>query len=199
MDTQLKLAFMDDDILYAASPKLVAFAGRAGSGKSVAAGVLMDAGYKRVKFADGLKGMLSSLYTTAGLSTDDIHRRLEGDLKETPDPILQWSSPRRAMQLLGNEWGRELIHPEIWVHIWSNAVMTAFSQGYNVVVDDIRYENEANAVRSLHGSVVHIQRENTTVAVSDHPSEQFDFEMDFKVSNAGTEENFIEVVRELFL
>ena len=56
-------------------PRLVAFTGLAGSGKSTAAQVLIDAGWVRVKFADILKSMLQTYYEMCGLGRDEISRR----------------------------------------------------------------------------------------------------------------------------
>lgn len=182
MDTQLNL-FPDDTILRNASPKLVAFTGRAGSGKSVAAQALIGEDYQRIKFADGLKSMLAALYTVAGLNGFEIHDRIEGDLKEDPDPVLNGASPRHAMQTLGNEWGREMISPTLWVSIWTQAVLKAFSEGKNVVVDDVRYQNEVEAVHRLGGCVVQIERPLTSPVTPKHPSEKFNFKPDVVVHN----------------
>ena len=87
-------------------PGLLGIHGKAGSGKSTAAQVLIDGGFKRVKFADPLKNMLRAIGLT------DQH--IEGDLKEVPCDMLLGQTPRHAMQTLGTEWGRGCIGGEFW-------------------------------------------------------------------------------------
>ena len=201
METQLDL-FPDDTILRNASPKVIALSGRAGSGKSLASETLVQAGWKRVKFADGLKNMLRSLYDTAGLTLDEIERRLEGDLKEQPDPLLKGKTPRWAMQSLGNEWGRELIHRDLWLSLAIKAVRNHMSVGYNVVVDDCRYVNEADAVRNIGGSVWLVKRPVPLpkgFVTQPHESERFEFEPDGTIFNTGSPTDLAQNVKYKFL
>lgn len=201
MDTTQLDLFPDDTISAAATrvPKLVALSGRAGSGKSLASKTLINAGWKRVKFADCLKNMLRSLYLTAGLEFTEIERRIEGDLKEKPDPYLQGKTPRHAMQTLGNEWGRELIRPNLWMSLTAKAIRKALHEGYNVVVDDCRYPNEAERISAMGGRVYLIDRVQGVQGLSDHPSERFDFEPHGVIYNTGTEIDLCDTIRDRFL
>ena len=131
-------------------PSLLGISGRKGSGKSTAAQVLLDAGWKRVKFADPLKNMLRVI----GL--DDRH--LEGDLKEVPCDLLGGKTPRWAMQSLGTEWGRKCIFPDFWMSLARREIALVMGQGYSVVVDDVRFDNEADMLRELGGSILQIKR-----------------------------------------
>lgn len=129
---------------------LVGITGKAGSGKSTAAQVLLDAGWVRIKFADPLKDMLRAI----GL--DDRH--IEGHLKEVPCDMLMGKTPRHAMQTLGTEWGRECIAPDFWVALARRRIALAMAAGLNVVVDDVRFENEAQVIRELGGFVLGLER-----------------------------------------
>lgn len=173
--------------------RLVAFCGRAGAGKSTAADALVAAGWRRVKFASILKDMLRAFYRSAGLDEAEIERRIEGDLKEEPDPILCGASPRRAMVTLGTEWGRHLISPELWVRAWSARVERELARGASVVCDDLRFPNECDAVRALGGLVVRIEGRAKDVAA--HESEALDFEPDVTISNTGTEDDLRSAAR----
>lgn len=140
--------------------KIIAFTGAAGSGKSTAAKILYKRGYNLVKFAGALKGMLASI----GLTKE----HLEGDLKNQPCSLLGGQTPRFAMQTLGTEWGRNIMADDFWIHLWKiHAQRSNF-----VVVDDLRFPNEAAAVRDLGGTIVRITRpaslQNTNYA---HASE----------------------------
>lgn len=175
------------------SARLVAFAGLAGAGKSTAADALVEIGFVRVKFAAILKDMLRAFYRGAGLEADEIERRIEGDLKEEPDALLGGQSPRRAMITLGTEWGRDLIHPELWVRAWQARARHEIAQGRSVVCDDLRFPNECEAVRELGGHVVKI--EGRSKGIASHKSEEIAFEPDFTIRNERTEEAFKAEVR----
>lgn len=131
-------------------PRVVALTGAAGSGKSTAADYLVrQHGYERVKFAGPLKDMMRAI----GFSDDHI----EGDLKEKPDALLSGKTPRHAMQTLGTEWGRKCIGEDFWSNAWLYRVRGLVDFGRRVVVDDLRFPNEAAAVRSLGGVIIKLE------------------------------------------
>lgn len=136
---------------------IVAFTGRAGSGKSTAADHLVARGWVRVKFADPLKDMIRALLAASGMPAAEIERRIEGDLKEQPEPILGDRTTRWAMQTIGTEWGRELIAPDLWTGIARARILSHLAADRSVVIDDCRFENEADVVRRLGGMVVELQ------------------------------------------
>lgn len=139
------------------SAPVVAFTGPMGAGKSTAARLMCERlGYAPTKFAGPLKDMMRAFYATAGLEPVEAERRIEGDLKEAPDDLLEGRTPRHAMQTLGTEWGRELIAPTLWISAWSRGAAVRIAAGERLVVDDARFENEAAAVRSLGGVVVEL-------------------------------------------
>lgn len=134
--------------------RIIALTGAAGSGKSTAAEILEERGFVRIKFAEPLKKMLAALYSTVGLSPDDIYERIEGEMKERVDPHLLMRTPRLAMQTLGTEWGRDCIGEDLWTDLWSFRVDRARERGFSVVVDDCRFPNEAATVRGLGGTII---------------------------------------------
>lgn len=136
--------------------RLVALTGAAGSGKSTAADYLVSTGWRRVKFAGPLKDMMRALYRAAGLTEDQIERRIEGDLKQQYDPLLQLQTPRHAMQTLGTEWGRDCIDSGLWTGIAEARIRAHLAAGDRVVVDDCRFDNEAAMIRDLGGLIVRL-------------------------------------------
>lgn len=146
---------------------IVAFTGLAGAGKSTAAAHLVNHhGYQRVRFAGPLKAMMAAL----GLTSEQI----DGSLKETPCDLLGGKTPRWAMQSLGTEWGRDLIAPDLWIRAWQHAV-SQVPAGVPIVVDDVRFPNEAEAVRTNGGVIVRIDRPGAGTA-SVHSSEAHQLE-----------------------
>ena len=169
-------------------PAVIGLKGRAGSGKSTAAQYLVARhGYAVVKFAGALKSMLSAI----GLTVAEI----EGCLKEQPCDLLCGRTPREAMILLGTEWGRELIHPELWIRLWKRRAEDAMARGAKgIVADDCRFYNEAAAVRDLGGIVIEIRKQsdwNETAADSLHVSEVQNFPADVRMINEGFDKSIL--------
>ena len=158
-------------------PRIVGIAGHAGSGKSVVADYLMESyGYQRVKLAGPLKDALSAMGLT--------EREIEGDLKETPCDLLCGKTPRHAMITLGTEWGRDMIGPNLWTNTWARKASKLLEQGFHVVCDDVRFPNEADAVRALGGAVIRIERLGLSAIA--HVSEVQNFAVDWTIPNIGT-------------
>lgn len=156
-------------------PKVVAFTGLAGSGKSTAADYLVSKGYVRVKFAGPLKAMMRAL----GLGEAHI----EGDLKEIPTPLLAGRTPRYAMQTLGTQWGRDIIGPTLWTGLWQATVSDVLDHGGRVVCDDCRFANEAEVIHGTGGKIVRLVGRGGLAI--DHASERQEFEFDYGLANIG--------------
>lgn len=138
------------------APKLIGISGSAGVGKSTAAQYLSQQhGFVHLKFAGALKAMLRTLLALTGEA--EIDRLIEGDLKEMPPPALGFRTPRHAMQTLGTEWGRDCMGENFWVDICKQQIQREIMLEQNsVVVDDVRFENEAAMIRSLGGKVIRL-------------------------------------------
>lgn len=166
--------------------RTIGFCGPAGAGKSTAAERLVKRWrFNRVRFAGPLKAMMLAL----GLSPHQV----DGTLKEEPSPLLQGRTPRQAMQWLGTEWGRNLLGPEFWISAWRAAVEKTPDfrcpyVGYSrlIVADDVRFANEAKAIRERGGIVIRIERPGAgSTSGGDHASERLDFEPDRVIRNSG--------------
>jgi hypothetical protein len=171
--------------------KIIAFIGPIGVGKSTAAEMFAPYQSVRISFATPLKEMLMSM----GLTSEDVW----GSDKEKPNHLLGGCTPRHAMQTLGTEWGRNLIHPDLWVNAWSRKVEQEINR--HIVVDDMRFPNEYHAIKNLGGVIVRIVREDVGVRVScNHESEAYDFSHDYIIHNpGGRKELFRPIVNKLAL
>lgn len=161
--------------------KLIAFTGSIGAGKSEASNQAAARGYHRAKFAGALKEMLRTFLRYRGADETTIERMLEGDLKGVSSEYFGGRTPRHAMQTLGTEWGRKLIHPDLWV----DTEMDALVSFDRIVFDDVRFPNEVAAIKMAEGQVVKIERPNIFAKV-DHASENQKLDVDAVVSNDGT-------------
>lgn len=144
--------------------RLIGITGPARSGKDTAAGVLThgNSSWTRYGFADPLKKMAMIMF---GWDERDCH----GDLKDAVDEF--WGiSPRVALQKLGTDCVREHFGREHWIKLAQRVWDEAQRFDENLVISDVRFDNEAEWIRNMGGQVLHITRRDAE-PVSDHISE----------------------------
>lgn len=129
---------------------LIGLTGRKQSGKSTIAAILRDYGFIEDSFAAPLRDFTARILamTPAELET----------AKERPVDWLGGITPRHMMQTIGTEWGRDTICPDLWVKSLERRVMPLLAAGLAVVISDLRFDNEAHAIRALGGRVVRVER-----------------------------------------
>jgi len=160
---------------------LIGLSGKAGSGKSTVTRYLNDKGFGTRKFAGPLKAMIAALLEQQGVSPETTPDFLEGHLKEIPTDYLAGRSPRYAMQTLGTEWGRGLISQNFWV---DTAMKQIVPGDGDIIFDDVRFPNEALAIRRAGGVVVNVVRPALD-PVEAHASEEAlaDFAFNYVIYN----------------
>lgn len=142
------------DCRNATNVTLIGLTGAAGSGKSTLAQYMHNQhGYHRVRFASILKNMIRTMLRGAGVSDAEIEAMIEGDLKEVPHAALGGKTPRHAMQTLGTEWGRNLIDENLWTNL-TGMYLDSLYPSVRVVIEDVRFENEATMIRQRGGKIV---------------------------------------------
>lgn len=155
---------------------IIGLAGQIGSGKTTAAQELYHIGFTRIRFAGPLKAMAKCI----GLNDQQV----DGDLKETPADVLGGMTPRRFMQLIGTEFGRQMICDDLWIRAWSAAI-DRLPEHIPVVCDDIRFANEAQAIKAKGGIVARMKRRAVPLAIN-HASELIDFPVELEIDNNGS-------------
>lgn len=147
---------------------IIGLTGGKGSGKSTVARCIRHKyGYKIKSFATPIKEMLMAM----GLSEQELS---DPDLKEK-ELEGYGKSPRWCMQSLGSEWGRALISDSIWITCLEKQMLP----WEHYVIDDVRFPNEAEFIKSQHGKILHVERTNMLGE-------------DVHVSEAGLSEDFID-------
>lgn len=167
---------------------LIGITGCKGHGKDTVAKMLVARGFTLLRFADPLKNMLRTFYRDLGVPALEIEARIEGVLKQTPDLLLNWRTPRHAMQTLGTEWGRNCIGRDLWV----DTLLRRAKRANPAVVPDVRYENECHAIREAGGVVWRVDA-GARVAADEFSTHSSELEIqhlpvDVEIDNSGSAE-----------
>lgn len=166
---------------------LVGIAGWARSGKDTAAQGLVDIGWTKAAFADPLKRALEILNPIVDADTDGIGMSTY-TLVDDLDDAQGWDNAkernpeiRRLLQTFGTEVGRNLFGEDFWV---KQALDGAYPY---TVFSDVRFKNEADAIRAAGGIVIRVQRDGV-FPVNGHSSETDldDYDFDYTSSNNWT-------------
>jgi hypothetical protein len=130
--------------------RLIGIHGPLNGGKDTAASFIQSLHpciYKRYAFAKPIKDACKVLF---GFSDRQLEDRA---LKEQVDPFWDFS-PRRAMQLLGTEFGRDMLRKDVWIKRAEREHATNLEAGMGTIITDVRFENEAEWLRSTPGSLI---------------------------------------------
>ena len=140
---------------------IVGLVGFIGAGKGTVADLLVERhNFVKESFANSVKDSCAAVFGWD-------RAMLEGDTPESrawrEQPDEWWSekfgkefSPRLALQLMGTEAGRDVFHPDLWVH----TVLRRCEQApyNNYVIADVRFPNEINAIKDSGGIVIRVRR-----------------------------------------
>ena len=140
--------------------KLIGILGRKRSGKDTLGSYMIEKyGYERYAFADPIKDILKTMFD---LSDNQLNKD-----KEKIDE--RWGvSPRTILQKFGTEICRnnlenfiphiKLDGETLWVKLFK--IFYEKNKDKNIVVTDVRFMDEINAIKSFGGKIVKINREN---------------------------------------
>lgn len=171
-------------------PQLIGLTGPAGCGKDTAAAIIegISGLYYKVAFADPLRNGLRAMF---GLSDTQMERPEKEQVLHAIG-----KSPRQLMQTLGTEWGRNLVHPELWTILALATIRSHRDKGQRVVITDVRFENEAALVREMGGVVWHIHRDSAGTPHA-HASESgvIRHGSDVAINNNGTLPDYIAAIK----
>lgn len=183
-----------DDIVERSTVKqsnhFIVLSGVAGSGKDSVANILVDDfGYRKMSLSDEMKKFAMRLF---GWSHEQLFG--PSHLRNIPDPRwarpcdmchgsgvvpsqeqhacenckgagkIDENSPRRVLQLLGDEWGRQMIHPDIWTLTNKGRFETLLQRGTKIVVNDARFDNDRKNLRDWFGAkIVDVRSNNSEI------------------------------------
>lgn len=142
---------------------IIGITGYKGHGKDSVGALLSQKGFILISFATPLKVMLLE---GLRLSSEQVY----GKLKEVVDPRYG-VTPRHMMQTLGTDWGRNLIADDLWIRAGIERARDYLAEGKSVAFTDVRFPNEARAIREAGGDIWAVLRPAYPVDRS-HESEQ---------------------------
>lgn len=113
-------------------------------------------------------------------------------------------TPRKILQLLGTECGRQIIHPNIWCNsLFSNYYgdVEIPSPAPNWIITDVRFPNELEAIKARGGITIRVNRHQTDNIGDSHSSETAldNAEFDHVIDNTGTLDDLIFKVKEILI
>jgi hypothetical protein len=148
---------------------LIGFTGPPGCGKDAAADHLVTHhDFRQVAFADPIRQAALALNPMV-----DTFYKLDEVVRAWgwTDAKHRWPEVRRCLQVLGTEVGRDMFGPDIWINRTFQKIET-FQPGQRVVITDVRFPNEAEALWARRGFLVRLRREaHHHRGVMDHRSE----------------------------
>jgi hypothetical protein len=139
-------------------PQFVGLSGYARSGKDTVASFLVaEYGYRQIAFADRLRELVVSLFPSVAEVVNDAGGDWE---KAKEDPEV-----RRMLQGVGVA-ARNHIGPNVWI----TAALGSVGKSEKIVVSDMRFINEADALAARGAALFRIERPGTK-AINNHVSE----------------------------
>jgi len=124
---------------------VIAFSGKSKAGKTTAANYLqVNFGFIKVSFADKLKELSQQFYP---FTTVEVY----GELKDKQYKNFDWT-PRDFLIRLGH-FAR--YHDK---DFFVKSLMDKIDRRSNYVIDDLRFNNEANALKEINATLIRIER-----------------------------------------
>ena len=140
---------------------IIGFVGFIGSGKDTAADYLVNFhGFRRDSFANTLKDAVAAVF---GWDRTLLEGRTK-EAREWREQVDPWwaerlniphLTPRWVLQYWGTEVCRQAFHDDIWIASVENKMRKTTD---NIVISDVRFPNEINAIHGAGGIVVRVQR-----------------------------------------
>ena len=205
---------MNKDIPKKIATQLIGFAGKKRVGKDMLGSHLCGFGYRRYSMAAPLRELVSNMCEVPIEILEHDHLKSQkfsqplllgkegaqgfmkniayafsGNEKEKVNKICDKiarhtvNSWRELLQFIGTDIVRNIMCPTFWIDIGRARIEGMLTQS-DVVITDVRFENEVILIKELGGNVIEVIRE--TGEKDDHSSEDIDFNCDFILINEGT-------------
>lgn len=136
---------------------IIGLSGKARAGKDTLFAYLSYRGFVKASYAEDLKKRVRRDFQLTMEHTD-------GKLKEAPSDRLGGHSPRELMIDYGNMFRK--FNPNYWVDSLMNG-LKGQPKDVKVVITDVRYPNEAEAIKASGGILIRLERHTSRDAMVD--------------------------------
>ena len=205
-------------------PTIVGLCGPAGSGKSVAAKIIAEHnGSDIISFATPIRELAEAVNPVVGYDALGETPTLTGWFPTGEFQPIYYNDAiadlgyeeakrvypelRRFLQRLGTEGGRGIMTD--WLRrldglvaggsLWTSLFGSEVEGSARAVCDDVRFPNEAEAIRNMGGVIVRIERSLSPqlAGVNEaHESETHSIDADITIDNSGTQEDLATALAE---
>jgi hypothetical protein len=148
---------------------ILGIGGYAGVGKDTLADLLVTRfSFTKISFADPMREMAAAMDPVVGFGEDDSPIRYTEAIEMCgyTQAKVVFPEVRQFLQRLGTEGGRKVLGEDIWV----NAALSKVKDKERVVIPDMRFINEASAIKDAKGYTIRVSRKGID-APNDHLSE----------------------------
>lgn len=139
---------------------IIGISGFKGAGKGTIADTLVEAGFKKISFADKLKDACAVIFEwdremLEGANDESRAWREEVDVWWAGRLGIEDFCPRLALQWMGTEAGRRVFGEDIWCAALEKFIL---ENPANYVVPDVRFANEVRLINSMRGQTIRVRR-----------------------------------------
>lgn len=182
------------------NPKIALYSPVAQSGKSTTARFLQSIiGGERLSFADPMREAIIPIaapFLPGGEA--EVREWLKDDRKDYAIIPRLGRTLRYLLQTVGTDYGRNLIHPDLWTMI-ARERTRRISEREPAIIDDLRFENEYAMLRDEDAILVRINRPDAPISgnrghVSEHRLDELPF--DHVINNTGSKSELARKVAE---
>lgn len=171
---------------------IIGLTGKKFHGKDTAATIIHKHSKSRVvrlSFAKPIKQALSFIHVIPMDYFDDP------DLKEKPLPDWDNKTPRQLAQWLGTDIYRDMFDTNVWIKNMELRINKYLSSEMDtvIIITDTRFDNEAEFIRSIGGSIWSIDRNNPVIK-TDVKKRKLNTEMDEHSSENGVSDHLIDKI-----
>jgi hypothetical protein len=182
---------------------IIGLSGKIGSGKSTVSEIFQQNGYYLDSFANSVKDVSNIIFGFDRNKLDGLTKE-DREWREKPDEkyslLLEKSfSPRDSLILIGTNFGRNLIHKDVWIETVFNRYN--LNQNKKLLITDVRFPNEYDSIKKRNGVIIRLERNNLNLINHESETSLDNHEFDFIIYNNGTidelKEKIITIIKKL--
>tara|TARA_Y100000389_G_scaffold203735_1_gene253230 strand:- start:1009 stop:1563 length:555 start_codon:yes stop_codon:yes gene_type:complete len=178
---------------------IIAFHGRAGAGKDTAADYLCQTrSLEKLAFADPLKEGCRHLFALSDKQLYDPKEKEINDVRwnKSPRQLMQWLGTDVLRSQLTNDFFIRHMRTRIYSIIGNKDKSWSAEDSGGVVICDVRFQDEADLVKTLGGTIIKIIRPGHKGTTTHHSSEGDGIQCDHTIINDSTPDKIYKALEE---